>query len=176
LRGEMWLPSLDRRGEGPAQGACRWEAPGGHRGKDGGTESSPSRVNWGPSARPRADGLSMHKPAVARRSADVAIVSDEVGGQNNRWRSQGPLGGCVVSEAVSAARRKPDYGTKTRTAEISTVAAYKWREPRRPLLTARLKPYWGKPAVRNFRGVEETRDDLAAICHDARKGRYIGSR
>jgi hypothetical protein len=89
---------------------------------------------------------------VADRSSDVAIVSEEAGGQNNRWRSQGPLGGCVVSEAVSAARRKPDYGSKTRTEEISTVAAYKRREPRRSLLTARLKPYWGKPTVRNFRG------------------------
>ena len=47
-----------------------------------------------------------------RRSSDVAIVSDEAGGQNNRWRSQGPLDGWVVSEAVSAAGRKSDYGTK----------------------------------------------------------------
>ena len=28
--------------------------------------------------------------------------SQEAGGQNNRWRSQGPLGGCVVSEASRA--------------------------------------------------------------------------
>jgi len=52
------------------------------------------------------------KPAERGRSSDVAIVSDEAGGQQNRWRSQGPLGRCVVSEAVSAAGQKPDYGIK----------------------------------------------------------------
>ncbi len=98
-------------GEGQARGALSWEAPWGHRSRDGGTESSSNRVNWGPSASPRAEGIKK-KPAVGGRSADVAIVSDEAGGQNNRWRSQGPLGGCVVSEAVRAAGRKPDYGTK----------------------------------------------------------------
>ena len=36
-----------------------------------------------------------------------------------------------------------------------------------------LKPYWGKPAVRNFRGGRGNEmDGLMTICHDARKGRY----
>ena len=39
-----------------------------------------------------------------------------------------------------------------------------------------LQPYRGKPAVRNeTRGWGKRRHDLMAICHDARKGRYIGS-
>ncbi len=44
-------------GEGQARGALSWEAPWGHRSRDGGTESSSNRVNWGPSASPRAEGI-----------------------------------------------------------------------------------------------------------------------
>jgi hypothetical protein len=81
-----------------------------HRSKDSGTESSTDRVNWGTSVRlERAAGINK-KPTVANRSSDVVIVSDEADGQYNRWRSQGPLGRCVASEAVSAAGRKSDYG------------------------------------------------------------------
>ena len=41
---------------------------------------------------------------------------------------------------------------------------------------AGFQPYWGKPAVRNEgRGWRNRRHDLMAICHDARKGRHIGS-
>ena len=123
-----------------------------HRSRDGGTESRSGIVNWGPSARRKAGGIS-HKSPVADRSSDGVIVSDEAGGQHNRWRSQGPLGECVVSEAGSAAGRKPDYGIQTRSDETSTVVESKFRVwERRVRLTARLKPYWGKPAVRNLRG------------------------
>ena len=81
-----------------------------HRSKDSGTESSTDGVNWGTSARlERAVGINQ-KPTVSNRSSDVVIVSDEAGGQYNRWRSQGPLDRCVASEAVSAAGRKSDYG------------------------------------------------------------------
>jgi hypothetical protein len=46
-----------------------------------------------------------------------------------------------------------------------------------PRLTSDLKPYWEKPAVRNFRGGEGNgMDGLAAICHEAQKGGYTGSR
>jgi hypothetical protein len=39
-----------------------------------------------------------------------------------------------------------------------------------------LKPYWGKPAVRNFRGVRgNVSHGLVAICHEAPKGGYSGS-
>jgi hypothetical protein len=90
----------------------RWSATWSHRSRGDGTESRSGRVNWGTSARPQSRWHNPKKPAVAGRSSDVAIVSDEAGGQYNRWRSQGPLGRCVASEAVSAAGRESDYGTK----------------------------------------------------------------
>jgi len=59
----------------------------------------------------------------------------------------------------------------TRADEISTVAAYKLLVQRRSRLTARLEPYWGKPAVRNLRGGGGNEvNGLMTICHDARKG------
>ncbi len=73
-----------------------------HRGRDGGTGSSSGGVNWGPSAGRRAVGI-RHKPTVFSRGADVAVVSDEADGQNNRRRSQGPLDGSAVSEGERAA-------------------------------------------------------------------------
>ena len=46
---------------------------------------------------------------------------------------------------------------------------------RRQSEEAGFQPYWGKPAVRNEqRGRRERGQDLMAICHDARKGRYTG--
>ena len=88
--GEEWLPRPDRMGEGQARDASSWAACWNHRSRDSGTESSSSGVNWGPSVGQRAVGI-RHKPTVVGRSSDVAILSDEAGGQNNRWRSQGPL-------------------------------------------------------------------------------------
>jgi len=151
-RGTKRLPSPYRMGEGRAVRGTRCHTNENRRSRGDGTQSSSERVNWGPSGRRRAVGIN-HKPTVATRSSDVAIVSEEAGGQNNRRRSQGPLGGCVVSEAMSAAGRQSHYGIETRMDEISTVAASKLAERRRRArLTARLKPYWGKPAVRNYRG------------------------
>jgi len=110
--GLTWLPNLYRMGEGQARRLDSSSAHGSHRSRGGGTESNPGRVNWGTPARRKSRWHNTKKPAVAGRSSDVAIVSDEAGGQYNRWRSQGPLGRCVASEAVSAAGRKSDYGTK----------------------------------------------------------------
>jgi hypothetical protein len=78
------------------------------------------------------------------------------------------LSAAIAQRATEATTRK-------------TWAAYKpsrHRARRRRLrLTSDLKPYWGKPAVRNFRGGEGNgMDGLAAICHEAQKGGYIGSR
>ena len=40
-----------------------------------------------------------------------------------------------------------------------------------------MKPYWGKPAVRNFRGGEgDVMQGLASICHETRKGGHNGRR
>ena len=63
--------------------------------------------------------------ALAGRSADVVIVSDEPGGQYNRLGSQGPLDGCVESETARAAWTKVPLRNKTRAGEIETVAADK---------------------------------------------------
>ena len=42
---------------------------------------------------------------------------------------------------------------------------------KRPVERSGLKPYWGKPAVRNFRGgAGNVRHGLMPICHDAPKG------
>ena len=104
------MPSLSEDGEGSTSGEeavkSIWKD---RRGKECDTSEKTRRVNWGISAALDASGI-MHKPERRGRDSDVAIVSDEAGGQNNRWRSQGPLGRCVVSEAVSAAGRKFDYG------------------------------------------------------------------
>ena len=111
VRGSMWLPNPYRMGEGRAQRFDSSSALGSHRSRGDGTESNLGGVNWGTSAHPQSCWHTK-KPAVVRRSSDVAIVSDEAGGQYNRWRSQGPLGRCVASETVSAAGRKSDYGNK----------------------------------------------------------------
>ena len=122
--GALWLPNLCKKGEGQVVCASLFLAHRNHRSRDDGTESSSGRINWGPSAGQALRAIMM-KPAVAGRSSDVAIVSNEAGGQHNRWRSQGPLGRGVASEAVSAAGRKSDYGTKTRTDEKATVETSK---------------------------------------------------
>ena len=110
--GAKWLPNLYRKGEGPARRLDLSSAYGSHRSRGDGTESNLGRVNWGTSVRQSSRRHNTKKPPVADRSSDVAIVSDEAGGQYNRWRSQGPLGRCVASEAVSAAGRESDYGIK----------------------------------------------------------------
>jgi hypothetical protein len=89
----------------------------------------------------------------------------------------GVSGGTMLLRRLSAAIAQ----RATEAMTPKTRAAYKpsrHRARRRRLrLTSDLKPYWGKPAVRNFRGGEGNgMDGLAAICHEAQKGGYIGSR
>jgi len=56
------------------------------------------------------------------------------------------------------------------------VAAYKHLGAKVAAAQAGLKPYWGKPTVRNFRGGGGNDvHGLVTICHDARKGGYTGS-
>src|SRR2546422_943374 len=68
---------------------------------------------------------------------------------------------------------------KTPGNEIPTVTAYKRalrRSRRWPWRQVGLKPYWGKPAVRNFRGGRGNEvDGLMTVCHNARKGCHTGS-
>ena len=140
------------------------------------------RVNWGPSAAgglvPQPDGI-IHKPLGGRqrrrcghskRRADRTIQPD------GEPRATGLA--VVVRGCWCRLVERPTTD-KTLATEISTVAAYKQariRLRRWPRRQAGLKPYWGKPTVRNFRGGRGNEvDGLMTVCHDARKGRYTGS-
>jgi hypothetical protein len=134
-------------------------------------------VNWGPSVAgglvPQPGGI-RHKPLGSRqrrrcghskRRADWTI--EPVG----EPRATGPA--VVVRSFRCRLVARPTTGKTPRT-EIPTATAYKRARtrPRRwPWRQAGLKPYWGKPAVRNFRGGRGNEvDGLMTICHDARKG------
>ena len=135
------------------------------------------RVNWGLSAAgglvPQSDGI-IHKPSGSRqrrrcghskRGADRTIQPD------GEPRATGLA--VVVRSSRCRLVARPTTDT-TPGNEIPTVTTYKrarTRLRRWPWRQAGLKPYWGKPAVRNFRGGRGNgRHDLVAICHDARKG------
>src|SRR5881409_936551 len=140
------------------------------------------RVNWGPSAAggmlPQPDGI-IHKPLGGRqrrRCGHSKPGADRTIEPEGEPRATGPA---VV---VRSARCRLDASPTTDTTpgnEIPTVTAYKRalkRARRWPWRQAGLKPYWGKPTVRNFRGGRGNEvDGLMTVCHDARKGRYIGS-
>ena len=88
--------------------------------------------------------------------------------------------GLVVVVRSSGCRLDASPTTDTTPGtEIPTVTAYKqaWMRLRRwPWLEASLKPYWGKPTVRNFRGGRGNEvNGLMTFCHATRKGGYIGS-
>ena len=74
------LPNPFRKGEGQVGAQVRQLEHRNRRSRDGSTESSLGRVNWGTSVRYRAVGINK-KLAVTGRSSDVAIVSDEASGQ-----------------------------------------------------------------------------------------------
>ena len=134
-------------------------------------------VNWGLSAAgglfPQPGGI-MHKPSGglqrrrcghSKRRADRTIQPD---GEPRATGLAVVVRGCwcrLVARPIT---------DKTPGTEIPTVTAYKraLTRPRRwPWRQAGLKPYWGKPTVRNFRGGRGTEvDGLMAVCHDARKG------
>ena len=140
------------------------------------------RVNWGPSAAggldPQPGGI-RHKPPGGRprrrcghskRRADRTIQPD------GEPRATGPA---VVVRSFRCRLVERPTTEQTPGTEIPTVTAYKraLTRPRRwPWRQAGLKPYWGKPTVRNFRGGRGNEvDGVMTICHDARKGRYTGS-
>ena len=93
------------------------------------------------------------------------------GGQHNRWRSQGPLGRCVASDAVSAAGRESDYGIKRARKRKPLWTRQSHREVAKGVSDSLLEAVLGKTAVRNFRGGRGNEmNGLMAVCHDARKG------
>jgi hypothetical protein len=75
--------------------------------------------------------------------------------------------------------RGSEWGWTSSPPQVNRRANVK-RGPDRPRKVVgswlRFQPYWGKPTVRNDeRGWRKRGHDLMAICHDARKSRYIGS-
>ena len=140
------------------------------------------RVNWGPSVAgglvPQPGGI-IHKPSgdqQRRRCGHSKQRSGRTIQPAGEPRATGP------AVAVRSLRCRLDGSPTTDQTpgmEIPTVTAYKQaltRLRRRPWRQAGLKPYWGKPAVRNFRGGRGNEvEGLMAICHDARKGGYTGS-
>src|SRR6266516_867189 len=140
------------------------------------------RVNWGPSAAggldPQPDGI-IHKPPNGRqrrRCGHSKRRADRTTQPDGEPRATGLA--VVVRNSRCRLVERPTTD-KTPRMEIPTVTAYKRARirPRRwPWRQAGLKPYWGKPAVRNFRGGRGNEvDGLVTVCHDARKGRYTGS-
>ena len=140
------------------------------------------RVNWGPSGAgglvPQHNGI-IHKPLGGyqrRRCGHSKRRADRTLQPDGEPRATGLVVGVRSSRCRLGARptTEPTPGN-----EIPTVTAYKpartrWR--RWPWRQASLKPYWGKPAVRNFRGGRGNEvEGLMTFCHDARKSRYIGS-
>src|SRR6266511_1473203 len=135
------------------------------------------RVNWGPSTAsgelPQPDGI-IHKPSGSRQRRRCGHSKRRAGRTiqlAGEPRATGPAVAVRSSQCRLVARPTTD---KTLGNEIPTVTAYKrarTRTRRWPLLEAGLKPYWGKPTVRNFRGGRGNEvDGLMTVCHDARKG------
>src|SRR2546425_9999 len=140
------------------------------------------RVNWGPSAAgglvPQPGGI-IHNPLGGRQRRRCGHSKRQAGRTiqpAGEPRATGPA--VVVRSSRCRLVARPTTG-KTPGNETPTVTAYKRARirPRRwPWRQAGLKPYWGKPTVRNFReGRGNDVNGLMTVCHAARKGGYIGS-
>jgi hypothetical protein len=132
--------------------------------------------SWDPLSRQVSTGRRTISRWKRGRGADEAVVSDDPAGQYNPQASQGPLGGCVRTDRASTPARcgacPLGYSERDRKELGRHISLKRRRLPS----TTRLKPYWGKPAVRNFREEEgNVMHGLMAICHEARKGGYDGS-
>ena len=135
------------------------------------------RVNWGPSAAgglvPQLDGI-IHKPLGGRQGRRCGHSKRRAGRTIQPVGEPRATGPAVVVRSSRCRLVERPTTDKTPGNEIPTVTAYKrvWMRPRRwPWRQASLKPYWGKPAVQNFRGGRGNEvDGLMTVCHDARKG------
>ena len=140
------------------------------------------RINWGPSGAgglvPQPGGI-IHKPSgdpQRRRCGHSKRRSSRTLQPGGEPRATG------LAVAVRSSRCRLGASPTTESTpgnEIPTVTAYKparTRSRRWPWRAASLKPYWGKPAVRNFRGGGGNEvQGLMTFCHAARKGGDIGS-
>ena len=177
-RGDVVAESVQRRRRPMPAQKTSWSAYAGTTGvRATARGEGTGGVNWGPSAAsgldPQSDGI-IHKPANGRQRRRCGHSKRRSG-----WTIQ-PAGepratGPVVQVRNPRCRLDASPTTdQTLGTEIRTVAAYKRTGDgtrRWPRHEAGLKPYWGKPTVRNFRGGGgNERHGLMAVCHDARKG------
>jgi len=140
------------------------------------------RVNWGPSAAggldPQLGGI-IHKPSGGRPRRACGHSKRRSGRTIQPVGEPRATGPAVQVRSLRCRLDASPITDQTLGMEIRTVTAYKpapTRPRRWPLRQAGLKPYWGKPTVRNFRGGRGNEvDGLVTVCHDARKGGYIGS-
>ncbi len=145
-------------------------------------EERTGRVNWGPATvggmDPQSDGI-IHKPWDGRQRRRCGHSKQRSGRTIQPTGEPRATGSAVQVRNHRCRLDESPITDKTPGMEIRTVTAYKpaWRRWRRwPWREAGLKPYWGKPTVRNFRGGGGNEmHGLVAVCHDARKGRYLGS-
>jgi hypothetical protein len=140
------------------------------------------RVNWGPSAAggigPQPGGIS-HKPPGGWQRRTCGHSKRRAGRTTEPAGEPRATGLAVVVSSSRCRLAARPITVRTPRAEIPAVTAYKLAPGRRrrgPWRQAGLKPYGGKPTVRNFRGGgRNERPGLMTVCHAARKGGYIGS-
>jgi len=140
------------------------------------------RVNWGPSAAggpdPQPGGI-IHKPSSGRKRRRCGHSKRGAGRTIQPAGEPRATGPAVVVRSSRCRLVERPTTDKTPGNQIPTVTAYKRARtrPRRwPWRQAGLKPYWGKPTVRNFRGGRGNEvHGLMTICHTTRKGGYVGS-
>ena len=121
-------------------------------------EERVGRVNWGPSGvcglDSQPDGI-RHKPLGGRqrrrcgRSKQRSSRTIQPAGEP---RTTGPAGGISSLRCRLDASPVTELPSKLRMPAVTAYKPAKDVERRWPWRQAGLKPYWGKPAVRNFRG------------------------
>jgi hypothetical protein len=156
-----------QRGKG-SNGQMHLPGPTGYGRRHGGKDVQSKLGNLSGTTLDKTErGRSVVRILISRRKflrdSDAAIVSDDPVGQHNPLASQGPLDWSVLAmDPVILSERTIGGACGGR------VMAYKWAVVRcrcvsyangratcwrrSPWLISGLKPYWGKPAVRNFRG------------------------
>ena len=128
----MRWPSPYTDGEGSIHGEATVKSNrGNRRGKGNDTNPIDSRSKLGKLWKQENALEIIHKPVRRSRDSDVAIVSEEAGGQKNRWRSQGPLDWWCDQKGEVPVGESP-LRNKRPTRRASAGAAYKRKARRWP--------------------------------------------
>jgi hypothetical protein len=176
-RGISEPPNPDRKGEGSHdRGMSHQTNSDSRRGRGRGMheESSMTRQRRegeanGPQGQ-RPPGVSRRGPSRTEfvRLADQAVVAIAGAEMINRAEPRA----CGHSRGSRRLDTEPETDRTTGSASNEAGKGFGRAQDDQ----AGFQPYWGKPAVRNDqRGWGKRGQDLMAICHDARKGRYTGS-